>query len=319
VIAHTLDVSSLPAGQQVGAWTAGVSSLFPGVEFVRPPVAPVGGAARGYRLGDAQLWVIESPDQVLRLKSGAVVGMEDTVSVVVQVAGYSVLRVSDAQIRIEPDSLYFADAYRPFEITFGGGCKQVLLHLARHMVPVRHPHFRSFAGALDQQDPGVQLLKSAILVAARLAPRMSVLQGGIALASIVLLVGAPATAKTGDDIRSWRTRRALADIDCGFRDPELGATRIAKAQSISRRRLDAIVTSETGKSITAHIWERRLVQAARDLADASRTRQQIADIAYSLGFGQAAHFCRAFKRRYHSTPSAWRDHDETHEAKSGSH
>jgi AraC family transcriptional regulator, positive regulator of tynA and feaB len=59
-------------------------------------------------------------------------------------------------------------------------------------------------------------------------------------------------------------------------------------------------------SLTAQIWSRRLAQAAADLVEPGRAGQSVSQIAFSAGFEDAAHFTRAFKRRFEYTPREWR-------------
>ena len=308
MIARVLNVHQLPICRQVDAWIKGVKTLFPGVDFGRQPCAPLSGAAQGFQIGPAQLWRIISPSQVINIHHGEIDGIGNTVSVVLQLRGSPWLRTTGATQRIAPGTLFFADARKPFEVEFQEECAQLLLHVPRRLVLDRHAPLRAMTNGIDQQDPGVTLLKAALLTTAKLAPRLSIPQASIALASLLQLISAPQALQDRGNRRSWRTSRVLADIECAFRDPDIDAERLARNQQISRRRLDAIVIEETGKTLTAHIWERRLLQAAEDLLDDCKSHEQISEIAFSLGFGQAAHFCRAFKKRFRATPSEWREH-----------
>ena len=62
-----------------------------------------------------------------------------------------------------------------------------------------------------------------------------------------------------------------------------------------------------GTSVTAQIWIRRLTQAATQLADPRYRERTVSEIAFEAGFEDAAHFTRAFKRRYQCTPREWRN------------
>ena len=88
--------------------------------------------------------------------------------------------------------------------------------------------------------------------------------------------------------------------------PTITAEGVAMDQRISRRRLDQLMLQSFGHSIASHLWSRRLEQAAVDLRDPSRANQSIAQIAFANGFEDAAHFTRAFKRRFSQTPRQWR-------------
>jgi AraC-like DNA-binding protein len=101
-------------------------------------------------------------------------------------------------------------------------------------------------------------------------------------------------------------RNALEYIDENLADPSLDACRVAESQDVSRRWLDEVLLQTIGSTLTAHIWLRRLSQAAWDLRDPAHSSRTVTHIAFSLGFADAAHFARVFKRRYGCRPSEWR-------------
>jgi AraC-like DNA-binding protein len=139
------------------------------------------------------------------------------------------------------------------------------------------------------------------------APFLQHEQGTVAITGAAHLLGLSRTAeasRAGD--LTWRARAALAFIDAELADSSLTAERVADAQGISRRRLDQILLSTLGASVSAHIWLRRLNQAAADLRDVRLANRSVTQIAYCAGFTSSAHFTRAFKRRYHCTPRQWR-------------
>lgn len=84
-------------------------------------------------------------------------------------------------------------------------------------------------------------------------------------------------------------------------DASLGPADVARAIGVSRARLYAIF--EPCGGVAEYIREMRLRRAFADLVAPSRLHRGIADIAYSLGFSDPAHFSRVFKRRYGLSPS----------------
>jgi AraC-like DNA-binding protein len=303
-----IDLTGVPPHRQVEVWTDGIRRFFPGVFFKRPPIPPFRGSAKGVRLGAAQVWRIVCPNQTIAVDPDAVGGMNGTFSVIVQKSGIGIYREVGRIHRINRGSLLLNNGRTPFEMQFKGGVDQVLLHIPRQIVLDRHPNLviRSMA-TVDLNDPGAVLLKAAVLTISELADRLSEAQATIALSSLLQLIGTPAIhISAARASNAWRARRALADIECGFRDSDFGAKTVAQAQSISRRRLDDILIRETGKSLTTHIWQRRLTQAADDLVDKDQLYKSISQISFELGFEQQAHFSRVFKARFTFTPTQWR-------------
>ena len=101
-------------------------------------------------------------------------------------------------------------------------------------------------------------------------------------------------------------RRALDFIEFNLSVAGLTAEIVAQDQHISRRRLDQLMQESCGQSIAGHLWSRRLEQAATDLRDPLKIKLSVAQIAFANGFEDAAHFTRAFKKRFGSTPGQWR-------------
>ena len=124
--------------------------------------------------------------------------------------------------------------------------------------------------------------------------------------AVIQMVGMVEPFSSPSGTPDWRVRRALDYIELNLSVPGLTAESVAVDQRISRRRLDQLMHEAFGHSIASHLWSRRLEQAARDLRDPHRADQSIAQIAFANGFEDAAHFTRAFKRRFSITPGQWR-------------
>lgn len=92
---------------------------------------------------------------------------------------------------------------------------------------------------------------------------------------------------------------ALAHLD----DPALGTALICDATGLSSRAIQKAFLRMAASTPTAFITERRLAGAA-DLLTAGDRR--ITDIAFEVGFSDAAFFSRCFRRRFGVTPREWR-------------
>jgi AraC family transcriptional activator of tynA and feaB len=94
-------------------------------------------------------------------------------------------------------------------------------------------------------------------------------------------------------------------IEMHLRNPELGPTPIARAVGVSRRYVRLLFAAEQD-SVTAYIRRRRLEECAWELAQPLWQGRSITATASDWGFRSMAHFTRAFKDRYGSTPTAFR-------------
>jgi AraC-like DNA-binding protein len=84
-------------------------------------------------------------------------------------------------------------------------------------------------------------------------------------------------------------------------DPGLGVGRIASELNMSASALTRALKA-AGMSPMRYAWSLRLEQAARLLGDAAKDNVRAKEVAYRCGFSDAAHFSRAFKARYGTSP-----------------
>ena len=86
---------------------------------------------------------------------------------------------------------------------------------------------------------------------------------------------------------------------------DLSVASIAKASYLSTSYLMHKFKAETGYSLHQYVQDKRLLRAADLLG---QSEQPITAISARCGFRDYATFSRAFRRRYHCTPQAYREH-----------
>jgi AraC family transcriptional activator of tynA and feaB len=106
-------------------------------------------------------------------------------------------------------------------------------------------------------------------------------------------------------VASARCTEIKQYIEMHLRNPELGPTPIANALGVSRRYVRLLFATESD-SVTAYIRRRRLEECAWELAQPLWQGRSITATASDWGFRSMAHFTRAFKEHYGSTPTAFR-------------
>jgi len=85
-------------------------------------------------------------------------------------------------------------------------------------------------------------------------------------------------------------------------DQDLNPREIAARLGISVSYLHRVF-NEHGITVSAYIMDQRLNLAYEKLASSNGLRATIAEVAYSTGFKNPSHFCKAFAGRYNKAPS----------------
>lgn len=105
-------------------------------------------------------------------------------------------------------------------------------------------------------------------------------------------------------------KQALYDRICGYvashvRDPGLSVDQVAEALNCSRRHLHNAFAGRE-QSLGGFIQQSRLELSMRDLHSPALAHRTITEIAMGCGFGNSAHFSRAFKAYAGMSPSEFR-------------
>lgn len=100
-------------------------------------------------------------------------------------------------------------------------------------------------------------------------------------------------------------RRILQFIATHIAEPTLGPVEVASAMGISVRHLHRLF-SASGSTLGHHIRARRLEQCRNDLANPRFADKTITEIAFSMGFSDAAHFSHSFRKHFGVSARAFR-------------
>ena len=303
-----LDLSGVDEDRRAGLWAHTATSVFPGVSIDMPAAAPVG-QIRSIPMGGGSIWSIVSAPVLVSYSPAH--GADDpaaSISLLMQREGSMVVGQNHRACELRAGEMCLVDERFPFFLQGPVTSEIVFLRMPRQAVLGRHPYLEHrTAGLFDVDDPGAMLLRDTLLHTLRSAPDMREEQRASVLTAMVHLLGAATAPHSAqlDDV-SWRVRSALAFIDLNLADGDLTAEHVARAQSISRRRLDQVLLRALGVSVTGQIWKRRLELAAADLVDPRYASHSVSQIAFATGFEDAAHFSRAFKARFGHAPRDWR-------------
>ncbi|TCO19726.1 AraC-like DNA-binding protein [Kribbella steppae] len=139
-------------------------------------------------------------------------------------------------------------------------------------------------------------------------------------APTIELIRAVVASQLGDgapDLEPMENTLALRIMEFArqhLTDPDLTATKIARAHNISVRHLYTTL-SRSGVVLGEWIRVRRLEGCRRELARSAATGRTISAVAHGWGFGDPTHFSRTFREAFGMSPREWRAlHQDKHRA-----
>ncbi|MBW4024769.1 MAG: helix-turn-helix domain-containing protein [Proteobacteria bacterium] len=104
-------------------------------------------------------------------------------------------------------------------------------------------------------------------------------------------------------------QRVVQAIEAGLTDADLTLESLAGTEGLSPRAIQKLFRAEQ-LTFSQYLRRRRLERAAQELLDPLRTDTMVAEIGFRWGFTDPAHFSRAFREQYGTTPSLFREQAE---------
>ena len=306
--APLIDLREIESERRAMMWSGAASNAFPGLslKLVAAQVPQLGTINR-YKMGAGELFAIESAPVEVSYRPPRVGGSSPHLSLMVQSRGSTRVIQHGRQCELAQGDICLIDESSGFRMVGEESSGILFLRLPSAATLSRHPQLeRFYARPLPGCEPGTRLLADTLGRLFADAPLLGDLQRAAMMDAVLHMLGAAGPFSARPESGDWRVRRAVDFIELNLQVAGLSAEDVAHDQRISRRRLDQLMRNATGRSICEHLWSRRLERAAADLRDRRRASMTVAQIAFANGFEDAAHFTRAFKRRYACTPGQWR-------------
>jgi AraC-like DNA-binding protein len=302
-----VDLGQVEQGQRALTWDVATRAAFPGLSVkLSSPTVPLGMINR-LRMGEGEFYEVESApaDVCHQPPAGSV--KSPLLSLMVQAKGNIEVRQAGQSCQLRAGDMCVIDEARGFRL-IGEDCSRILfLRMPRATALSRYPFLEKlFVTLFPADEPGVRVLADTLLRFSKEAAPLRQFQRSAMMNAVIQMLGMAEPFVSAPGTPDWRVARALDYIELNLSVSGLTAESVAGDQRISRRRLDQLMHEAFGHSISSHLWSRRLEQAAADLRDPHRADRSIAQIAFANGFEDAAHFTRAFKRRFLVTPGQWR-------------
>jgi AraC-like DNA-binding protein len=305
----SLDLQGVAESQRAVIWSKTACSFFPGLVIRGLTGTPNAGSMEGRDFSLGSIWTVLSPAVEVKFRPPPGSPTRRSFTVLLQLQGAMDATQEQRHCQLHAGDLCLLDEQWPFDLEVRDCFSQfMLMRMPRQMIVDRYPQISDHTASLIYaSDPGATLLRKMLQHVLDISPFLNDGQNDVAFASVVSLLGIlRATDSKRDRTLAWRAHAALALIDARLADATLTANDVAEAQGVGRRHLDEIMQKNTGVSLTAQIWRRRLEKAATDLRSQRCASKSVTQIAFDAGFDDAAHFTRAFKKRFHCTPRDWR-------------
>jgi AraC-like DNA-binding protein len=302
-----VDLSTVAQELRAGMWDSAVRSAFPGLSVTLADPRPPQGSIERISVGAGEIFAIESAAADVLHEAPRLRGEQAHLSLMVLSRGSIRIAQAGRAAALSAGDMVVLDEGKSFRMVGEVSSRMLFLRIPRAAALGRYPLLdKLLVTALPGDAPGTAILAETLLRFSRDAHRLAEPQRYALMSAIVHMLGVAEPLSTLPESSDWRVRRALDFIELNLSVAGLTAEIVAQDQHISHRRLDQLMHEVCGRSIAGHLWSRRLEQAAADLRDPFKTKLSVAQIAFANGFEDAAHFTRAFKKRFGSTPGQWR-------------
>ena len=305
--------SSVPPGERLAYWTDMICDVYVQLACDAERHDDFSGSIQSHSLAHLELSVVESGAQRVRRTLGQISrAAEDYFLVSIQTRGCGVVRQDGRDALLQPGDFALYDSTRPYELAFGGDFQQIVLMLPGSQLRTMVRDTASLTASPVSGREGAGHLMITMLQTLRrdidsLQPASAAaVANGVVDILVAGLHTLPAASRQGvSDLTGYHLARIRRLIDRRLSDPRLSIATIAAELQLSIGHIHRLFQNEA-MPLAHYIWNRRLEACQRDLLDPARAGHSIAEIAFSHGFNDAAHFSRSFRRRFGVTAREYR-------------
>ncbi|MEU6844366.1 helix-turn-helix domain-containing protein [Streptomyces sp. NPDC046716] len=294
-------------------WQEEVFRTFVPLRITLPKDEPFDGRISSSQVGPLQVSTVDCDrGRVDRTPQLIARDSADFVYVGLQRSGRARVEQDDRSTDIGADDLALYDTTRPYTLRFPQRFRMQVLLVPRSLLPQPESDLRRVTATAVHRDAGLgKVILPFLQGLVDHAPDVNATAGEQLAANAVSLVGTLLAERLDQETQDTPggslalLLRLKAFIDLHLADPDLTLASIAREHRISVRYLHRLFE---GESTTAARWiqHRRLHACRTELSRRSPAAPTVAAVARRWGFTNAAHFSRAFRAAYGTSPSEWR-------------
>jgi acetamidase/formamidase/AraC-like DNA-binding protein len=259
--------------------------------------------------GGFELSVVASVAQTIELDSGAT----DGVMIALVLDGSATFAANGNREPLAANDLVCVPSRERVSLAFGSDFRMFVVRAPRAATGGRLFAAPSMRAGRIGGDAGIGHVFAAFLTS--IGESLDSFSAGelqpLELALAELIVASLAAHRRESDVARLTSSQAAIfsrvcrSIDARLGDSQMSLALIAKEERVSPRYLQKLFEA-AGQSFSAYLRSRRLERCRAELVDPLYAKMSISDICFRWGFNDPAHFSRAFREQYQTSPRAFR-------------
>lgn len=310
---HILTTSDVSSHKRLEYWADMISTAYVKLECDKASPKRFFGSIRSHLLPCLEVSYVKSTAQhVIRTSQAISHSADEWFIVSIQMKGTALIKQDGRQALLLPGDFALYDSQRPYQLVFDSDFEQIVLKFRAEQLQLMVREIDQLTALKVSHECAVgRLLYNAVNVLEQEGEQLTNAAGAAVGNSVINLLAAglqslPACHQTElSSLSAYHLERAQLFIKDHLHDPALTVQAVANALQMSGSHLHRLFRDQA-LTPSQYLWNQRLEACSRELLDQRRTHVTLAQIAFSWGFNDAAHFSRAFKNKFGCSPRQWR-------------
>lgn len=308
-----LTTDAVDPSDRVAYWTDMICNVYVQLSCDPRLTSDFAGSIQKHTLPSLDMSIVSSRAQsVLRTSSLISKSSDDCFLVSIQTKGVGVVRQDGRDAVLRPGDFALYDSSRQYELQFEQDFEQIVLKLSGDSLrnAVRDTGALTASKVSGESGAGhlmINMLKTLRDNISSLEPAsaLAVAEGVKSILVAGLQTLPSAKRPSISNLAAFHMGRIKSMVEEHLNDADLSVASIAEHLGLSSGHVHRLFKDEAS-SLSHYIWNKRLEACSRDLIDPRQGASSVGEIAYRRGFNDAAHFSRAFRKRFGCSPRDWR-------------